>query len=528
MRNIHQQGLNGRNAKSRIATWVILGVFSFSAIAQAASSLDEAKRLYQQGQYFSAARYAYASQQDAGTDAGEANAWVTLSLLKSGLYNSATFFFIKTLESGNKKAIQRVLVQTENVLSRVGPDLLREYLVKYTKYEDYDTVNRSAYLFSLGKTAILRDDTNRAIEYLNAVKPESRMFPFALQLRATALAIQGRNNEAIDDFQDCQKYHMLAINDPNPESIRFKNQYQEAKDLLARCTAGEARVLYQSERFDDADVTYDRISKNSYVWPDILSEQAWNSYARREFNRSLGKLVTYKSPVLDFVYNSEIDVLRAQSFLSLCLYDDARKSLEEFEMRYADIGREVKRFVEVNANGTEAFYQVGAQALLSKLNTTNPLFRMANRFVRSPYFRNLLAQDKSLEAERQAIASFARMSNASGGGMVGFLSEVLKWRRKTIHQIGGLFVRNSMIDHHSALVADFEKVSFIRLEIISRAKDKLMRKSSTAKAEDEERRRGNVLPSRRDNQYYWSFNGEFWNDELGDYVFGLESECGNR
>ena len=32
-------------------------------------------------------------------------------------------------------------------------------------------------------------------------------------------------------------------------------------------------------------------------------------------------------------------------------------------------------------------------------------------------------------------------------------------------------------------------------------------------------------PSRRDDQYYWSFNGEFWNDELGDYVFGLESQC---
>jgi hypothetical protein len=40
-----------------------------------------------------------------------------------------------------------------------------------------------------------------------------------------------------------------------------------------------------------------------------------------------------------------------------------------------------------------------------------------------------------------------------------------------------------------------------------------------------DRTRGNVIPSRRDDQYYWSFNGEFWNDELGDYVFGLESAC---
>jgi hypothetical protein len=41
-----------------------------------------------------------------------------------------------------------------------------------------------------------------------------------------------------------------------------------------------------------------------------------------------------------------------------------------------------------------------------------------------------------------------------------------------------------------------------------------------------ERARGNRIPERRDDQTLWSFNGEFWNDEIGDYVFALESECG--
>jgi hypothetical protein len=41
-----------------------------------------------------------------------------------------------------------------------------------------------------------------------------------------------------------------------------------------------------------------------------------------------------------------------------------------------------------------------------------------------------------------------------------------------------------------------------------------------------DRSRGNIVPRRRDDQLWWSFNGEFWTDELGDYVFALESECG--
>ncbi len=94
------------------------------------------------------------------------------------------------------------------------------------------------------------------------------------------------------------------------------------------------------------------------------------------------------------------------------------------------------------------------------------------------------------------------------------------WRERSIQLLGGAFVKNSLIDYHASLIADFEKMSFIKLEMLSRAKDKLLGRKSGG-----DRFRGSIEPSRRDDQYYWSFNGEFWNDELGDYVFGLESEC---
>jgi hypothetical protein len=508
-----------------LAVWMTLGSATNAWAADARKNLQEAQKLYNSGQYFSSARYAYAAGQESGVSAGESNSWVALSLMKAGLYNSATYFFIKTLESRDRNAIKRVLTQTENILSRIGPDLLREYLVKYTQYEDYDAVNRSAYLFALGKAAILRADENRAIEYLNQVKSESRLFPYSLQLRATALTIQGRVDEALDDFNDCEKYSDLIITENDMDSPRYIAQRNEAKDLNARCIAGQARVLYQAEKFEDADRMYDRIPKQSFVWPDILFEQAWNGFAKREFNRTLGKLVSYKSPALQFVFNSEIEVLRAQSYLSLCLYDDTQKAIDDFSSRYNKMGVEVKRFVEGNHSNLDSFYQLGAQTLKSPLSTTNSVAQLVNRFVRGPYFPALVAQDASLEKERGAIASFAKMTGADHRGLVSFLSEVLKWRRKTIRQLGGAFIKNSLIDHHTVLVADYEKISFIKLEMLSRAKDKLIRKANSTLAEQDERTKGNIKPLRKDNQYFWSFNGEFWNDELGDYVFGLESEC---
>ncbi len=486
--------------------------------------LSEAQTLYSQGQYFKSARYAFAAQEADPKLASEAYSWVTLSLVRARLYNSASYFFIRTLQTGQKPAIRRVLTQTETLLVRVGADLLRKYLIRHTSYEDYDTLNRSAYLYGLGKDALLSGKLQNSIGYVNGISGRSPLWPFALQLRATANAILGKNDDAIRDFRECGSVaSQYADTSDAEESAVKRTQRSEAEDLASRCQAGVARTLYQMDKFQEADRAYDRIPKESLVWPDILFEQAWNSFGREEYNRSLGKLVSYKSPALSFVFNSEVDVLRAQSFLALCLYSDANEVINEFNSKYAKVGEDVKHFVEVNAGNINAFYDFGKRALGGTLYAQDDTLRMANRFVRGPYFQNLVSAEKSVGTERVAIRQFGAMqpgARAGGGGFPGFLDQILGWREKTIRQLGGAFVKNSLLDYHSMLISDFEKMSFIKLEMLRRAKERLIYKRELGS-----RSRGGQEPGRRDDQYFWSFNGEFWNDELGDYVFGLESEC---
>ena len=492
------------------------------------TAMEQANRLMTSGQYYSAARFAYSAAQDAisPADQGDANAVVTLSLIRAGLYQSSTYFFFKTLETKHKPSIRRVLSQVDILFERSGVDSFRDYLIRFTDYNDYDVLNRSAYLFSLGKTALLRGDENKSIQYLNGVSVSSPLYPRALQLRGTALAIQGRIDESFEDFRECQQNAKLVIRARDTNSSRHRLESGEAKDLANRCLASRARVLYQAERFGQAEDLYNLVPKTSNVWTDILFEEAWNSYSKREFNRSLGKLVTYKSPLLKSMLNSEIDILRAQGYLSLCLYEDTEEVLNEFTSSYSEVGRSVKQFVEQNESSLINFYILGLQTLRAPLSSTVPLHRMANRFIRGPYFASIVQQDLEIAAERLSLTTLARLTQSpENGGMTSFLREVLKWRERMNRSFGGAFVKNSLIDHHAQLVADFEKVSFIKIELLSRAKEKIIRQSKTSQAEREERVRGNVLPIRRDNQMFWIFNGEYWADELGDYVFGLRSEC---
>jgi hypothetical protein len=65
-------------------------------------------------------------------------------------------------------------------------------------------------------------------------------------------------------------------------------------------------------------------------------------------------------------------------------------------------------------------------------------------------------------------------------------------------------------------------MTYIKLEVLGRRKEQLYFASN-----DVNRSRGDIrYLKRNDKQYFWTFNGEFWADELGDYVFSLKSECG--
>lgn len=493
---------------------------TFAGATEASSYLADAQKLYQQGYYFKSARYAFAALEEGDSNKAPAYSWVALSLARAGLYQSSSYFFIKTLQSGDTASTRRVLTITQELMVRLGGDVFRNYLIRHTRYEDYDSLNRSAYLYSLGKEALLTRQEEKAIGYLSAITAQSPLWAFALQLRGSAHAILGHGDRAIQDFLECEEQAKNLIGATGEDSFHRKQAEREAEDLAARCSAGHARTLYQMDDFDSADRAYDDIPKSSLVWPDILFEQAWNSFGRNQYNRTLGKLVSYKSPALSFVYNPEGDVLRAQTYLALCLYSDANDVINDFNQRYSGVGTQVKNFVETQGSNLVTYYEAGKNALRASLYTRDEFQRMLNRFVRGPYFQNLVASEKEIASERAAIKYFSNQQ--TGAGFPGFLEQVLGWRLKAVRSLGGAFVKNSLMDYHAYLINDFEKMSFIKLEMLRLAKEKLTYKNSQSSGD---RSRGSIDPKRRDDQYSWSFNGEFWNDELGDYVFGLQSEC---
>lgn len=506
--------------------WVLPGV-AILLMPEARADLRAAQRAYQAGQYFRAAREAFAAKNETPALSGMSYAWLTVSLLRANLPHAASYFFVRTLQTGNREAIRHALKHTEPLILAVGGDFLRPYLLKHTQISDFEPEHRGAYAYSSGKEALLRGKTDDAILHLSQVPQQSPLWPYALQMRGSAHAISGGLRLAISDFKECIETarQLVGAKGQDPEKVRLTER--EADDLKSRCQAGVARTLYQADRFDEAERAYDQIPKASIVWPDILFEQAWNGFARQEYNRTLGKLVSYKSPALSFVYNSEVDVLRAHTYLMLCLYADANQAIHDFNKTFTPLGNEVKAFVESHDSRLESFFEEGKRTLQGSLYSPRSIDRMMNRFIRAPYFRSLVDDEREIGLEREAIRTFAARQAEwdPSSGLPAFLDEVLRFRLRTTRALGGAFVKNSLMDYHATLLSDFEKMSYIKLEMLKVAKEDLLEKMNQLRRGAGGRDRGNQMPARRPYQYYWTFNGEFWDDELGDYIFNLESEC---
>jgi hypothetical protein len=489
----------------------------------ARTRLSEAKELYRTGQFFKAARYAFNAGEEDSAIKSEAQAFVAQALVQAGLEQAASYFYLQVIRSGNREASRRVLLLTDRIVRSVGIEFLRPYLFKHTRAEDYSESDRPYFQYAAARSLGLRGDFQGGLSLLSELTPakksDVRLTAELLHLRAAYRLFTGAARPAARDFLECAEVA------------------KDSSDLKYRCIAGQARALYEAGDFSEAELVYEKVSRQSLVWTEVLFEQAWNSYRKQEYNRTLGRLVSYKSPALSFVYNPEIDTLRAQAYLALCLYEDANEGVNEFNARYVPVSEEVKKLIgrnEIKKGSDRAldltgYYQEGKSAAQAPLSSSRPLYRLMNRFVRSAAFQDSLRSERELSVELGNIRSFSvGVSNADPqtGTFGDFLAKVLNFRLKAIREMGGAFVRNSLLDYHDQLIAQFEKMAFIKLEMLSRFKEKLMTRNSPDS--QQLRSRGNVQPIRRGDQYFWSFNGEFWNDELGDYVFGLESECDGK
>lgn len=427
-------------------------------------------------------------------------------VVDDGYYYSALPLIKEVLSEGGQAALTPEMDNAlDDIILNVG---VRQFELLPARLLDKSKSPSAQYI--LAKKYFRAGDYRRALEHIVNVPDKHPLGPFSLILHASALSIEERHDEAISIFKRC-------MNEAKSSARSTKDDVLERELLVIHdhCLVGIPRAQFAQRKYESSNNLYLDLPKSSYVWPEILFEEAWNDFYLKNFNRTLGKLVTYNSPFLEHVFSPEVHTLEALSYLELCLFDDAKKSVDSFYQTYQGPNERVANFIQSNSRDYAYYYKLARRAEKSVIEED----LLLNRFVKS--IVNGETYNELMQSLQRGRSEYARLKSMRRSNFNVFLMKNTLDGLRVQKELIGSYVRRRLVMHNLDMNKTFEHMSYIKLEVLSRTKGALYRPGP-----EEGILRGDVrYLKRNEKQYFWSFNGEFWADELGDYVFALSSQC---
>ncbi|MBT3585723.1 MAG: hypothetical protein HN509_12535, partial [Halobacteriovoraceae bacterium] len=302
-----------------------------------------------------------------------------------------------------------------------------------------------------------------ALSSLNASIPNNHSSkPFALLLEGSIFSITKRYKNAIEAYKEC-----ISKSDSDLSKYNNKNRKRQLKINRDYCVVGIARAQFSAGSFDRANLSYLDLEKSSHIWPEILFEEAWNSFYQRDFNRTLGKLVTYKAPLLTYIFNPEIEVLRALTFFELCLYGDAKKVAASFQEKYEAQSGGLSGLLRKHGKDYKYYYLLAKTIAKGRQRGNRLIIQLTNSIIRDPTYREL---HDSFQDGREELAVVRGITNRTLRRVLSVnLRDALLLQRNLI----GGYVRKGLELYKYQLRQSFIGMSNIKLEILRKRKKEL-------------------------------------------------------
>ncbi len=431
---------------------------------------------------------------------------MVIELANSGLYFSAISWMKEYLILNNRALDSQIEEAFEKIITRVGVKQFESLPEKYLKNSKSSSVR-----YILGKKYLKDGKFKDGLGIVADINPNHPIYPFGLNLKSALYANLNQKQEALNAFKDCERASLARMNritDPlEKKQLSMNHNY---------CVAGVARANFAASDYKEANLKYLDIMKSWYIWPEILIEEAWTSYYLRDYNRTLGKLVTYKAPVLDFIFKPEIEVLKALTYLKMCLYDDAKIISDKFYTDYMQPTRDLRTYLLNNKKNYKYYYR-----LMLDFEQTEK----ANSSLEKSILKGIRKESGYEEVKQGILNAYQELQTLknlnSNRRILVILDKGLQDIIQRQKDMLGAYVRKSLVSNYAELYRAFEGMSYIKLEVLAQKKEALYK----ALSNDGKKRGDFKYIEKNDKQYFWDFNGEFWADEIGDYVFALKSEC---
>ena len=338
---------------------------------------------------------------------------------------------------------------------------------------------------------------------LDKFPSDHRFYAEAKLTNASIYAMEGNDQNAISEY-------FLCIEEASKWSTRTKNKIKRYFMVIQdTCHMNMARLAFKNKEYKIAISNYNNIQKTSFIWPYSILEKAWSYYYLKDYNRSLGLLITYNSPLLESYFTPEAELLKALNYFELCLYDDALAVIDRYYEVYKSRSENLREIIKKDQSDSNYFFDL----------MFTPISESAEK---NKFLRNVITQVSkrvkyNLDLNSLYTLNTEIVRDSSNVNKSRLLAMQVDLKEQINHYVKISIYR---------LINQIHQFSFemfnIKLEILSRKRDLVYQNRNLVS----DRARGSFKELNQSSQEeFWTFNNAFWADELGDYSFGLKSNC---
>ena len=432
---------------------------------------------------------------------------IASTFFQSGHTFSSAYFLTTHLNAGlpwseeREKLLLRVFLQ-------MGPlsfvNLKNSVVRRY--YKSSPTIR-----FIFGSRFFEEQQYVKSIKLLQGIPSSHILAAETFFVLGASYGLNKRYKKAHQYYQKCSEYAKREEGNADKEALKVYFSF-----VGESCVIHRGRLFYEQRDYDQSLEMYKQIPKISYLWPYTLIEKAWVHYQRKNYNRTLGLLATYKSPIMQNYFFPEGDVLSALSYVRMCYWEDVKRVVDAYKVQ-VERSEELKRILVQYRDSDTWFFKEAVRSIKKRQRGGRPfvdglMIQIKKKVKFNRDMSAWIALKKELERVRRIPHALIRGRLSTG------LRENLALRTKYLNY----YVKEQMFHFLNEMNRFSQEMLIVNIEAASVARSDFYSK----RRKSSKRALGSLWNVERGSmQQLYSFNGEFWADELGDYSFALKSKC---
>jgi len=524
------------------------------AVPAAKQNLTEALNAYKRGDFLRASLLLYdiIKGKETAVDPIDEQTEYTLgkTFYRLNLYQASLEFFLRISKAGRQHKYFKTTCKWLYYLSRKipGDDKLLENIAAYEPRECLEFQNEVSFL--RGQFFYKRGELEGALTDLGRVSRDNVLYLQATFLKGVTYSRLGRVKEALTSFAQILRY---AVDSYNGISTAAESAFKRAAvaggdaaddqvstgrliDTIAQgdykrdvkyfsqlAVLNMARLLYEQNNNLKAIRYYDYMPINGFFWLEALFESSWALFRMGEqyHEKALGNLHTLNSPFFVDEYAPEAPILRAVILYSRCEYDKALEAVGDFRRVYEPLLGLLDGYVKDFADPKQ-LYDFLRQIQRDPASSSR-VMQILNALFEDRELNRINAHISELERELKVIE--AAQSAWATSDLANYVVQTIEFTSSTSSNRAGEMAKRRLTRVVEELRDLQGKADAIDIEIATAERSDA--KLSLSGVELQRQLEADAKKRTPDEEHiYWPFDGEYWRDELGYYLYSIKSKCG--